>query len=80
MCTSFRLRATDGSVVVGRTMEFPDALGANIVALPKGFVGYATTPSGPGRAWTSSRYPFWNPHPASTPDSWDPSPRAFSQR
>ncbi len=54
MCTSFRLQAVDGSVVVGRTMEFPDALGANIVALPRGFEGTTTSPAGPGRAWKSA--------------------------
>ena len=54
MCTSFRLGAGDGSVVVGRTMEFPDAMGANIVALPVGFTATASAPSGPGGAWTAT--------------------------
>ena len=36
MCTSFRLGTNDGGVVVGRTMEFPDLMGAKITAVPRG--------------------------------------------
>jgi choloylglycine hydrolase len=36
MCTSFQLRATDGSVCVARTMEFPDMLGARLTVIPRG--------------------------------------------
>ena len=30
MCTSFRVTATDGAVVVGRTMEFPNAMATKL--------------------------------------------------
>ena len=39
MCTTFRLTAGDGTVVIGRTMEFPNLMGATITALPVGYHG-----------------------------------------
>jgi choloylglycine hydrolase len=54
MCTSFRLTATDGTVVVGRTMEFPNAMGAKATVLPRGYRGAATVPDGGGMRWTST--------------------------
>ena len=53
MCTSFRLKAQDSSVVVGRTMEFPNLMEAKITVLPRGFAGAGIAPSGTGRTWTS---------------------------
>ncbi len=54
MCTNFRLKAQDSSVVVGRTMEFPYLMGAMITVLPRGFSSTLTAPTGTGRTWTSS--------------------------
>ncbi len=54
MCTSFRVKATDGSVVVGRTMEFPNAMGTKITVLPRGYAGAGIGVDGPGRTWTST--------------------------
>lgn len=51
MCTSFRLKAQDSSVVIGRTMEFPNLMGARITVLPRGYVGASVAPSGTGRTW-----------------------------
>ena len=41
MCTNFRISATDGTVVVGRTMEFPNDMGTRITVLPVGYRGRA---------------------------------------
>jgi choloylglycine hydrolase len=54
MCTSFRVIATDGTVVVGRTMEFPNALAARLAVLPRGYQGTGTGQHGDGMKWTSS--------------------------
>lgn len=53
MCTSFQLRADDGCVCVGRTMEFPDMLGARLTALPRGLQLTSTAPTGAGVTWTT---------------------------
>ena len=53
MCTTFRLKAHDSSVVVGRTMEFPHLMGAKITVLPQGFAGAGIAPSGMGKTWTA---------------------------
>lgn len=53
MCTSFQLRATDGSVCVARTMEFPDMLGARLTVLSRGLQLSSTAPGGTGVRWTS---------------------------
>jgi choloylglycine hydrolase len=54
MCTSFQLRAVDGSVCVARTMEFPDMLGARLTVLPRGLRLTSTAPDGDGVMWTST--------------------------
>ena len=54
MCTSFRLKATDGTVVVGRTMEFPNTMGTKVTVLPRGYQGTGTGEDGPGATWTST--------------------------
>ena len=53
MCTSFRIKATDGAVVVGRTMEFPNAMATKVTVLPRGYLGTGTGKEAPGKAWTS---------------------------
>lgn len=55
MCTSFRIAATDGSIVVGRTMEFPNALGAKVTVLPRDHRGAGTgiDGAGTGKAWVA---------------------------
>jgi choloylglycine hydrolase len=54
MCTSFRLTATDGTVVVGRTMEFPNAMETKITVLPRRYEGTGIGKDGDGMKWTSS--------------------------
>lgn len=53
MCTSFRLTAQDGSVVVARSMEFPDMLGAQLTAIPRESTFSSHTPEGTGASWTT---------------------------
>lgn len=53
MCTSFRVTATDGAVVVGRTMEFPNLMGARLVVTPRETTGTSVAPDGPGKTWTA---------------------------
>jgi len=53
VCTTFRLKAQDSSVVVGRTMEFPHLMGAKITVLPQGFAGEGIAPAGTGKTWTA---------------------------
>lgn len=44
MCTSFRISATDGTVVVGRTMEFPTDMATKVTVLPVGFTATSVAP------------------------------------
>lgn len=53
MCTTFQLRASDGSIAVGRTMEFPDMLGAKLTAIPRGAAFTSESPAGDGVSWTA---------------------------
>ncbi|MET0862298.1 MAG: linear amide C-N hydrolase [Microbacterium sp.] len=53
MCTSFQLKAVDGSVCVARTMEFPDMLGAKLTVIPRGLSLHSSAPEGTGLAWTT---------------------------
>ncbi|MDH6422740.1 linear amide C-N hydrolase [Aurantimicrobium minutum] len=53
MCTNFKLTAQDNSVVVARSMEFPDMLGAMVTAIPRGVTYASASPSGAGATWTS---------------------------
>jgi choloylglycine hydrolase len=58
MCTNFKMRrAGDGSVVVGRSMEFPPLLPWSLAVLPAGYQGSGTTPAGehPSKSWTSTQ-------------------------
>ena len=54
MCTTFRLRARDDAVIVGRTMEFAADLGWRLLVVPRGTAFTGTAPDGAaGRAWTA---------------------------
>src|ERR1700734_4347175 len=53
MCTSFRVTATDGAVVVGRTMEFPNAMATKLTVLPRAYRGTGIGKHGSGMKWTS---------------------------
>jgi choloylglycine hydrolase len=52
MCTCFRVKAVDGSVVVGRTMEFGIDLQSKVTVFPRGYKFQGTGPNNkPGLAW-----------------------------
>nr|WKF61820.1 Choloylglycine hydrolase [Paraburkholderia busanensis] len=54
MCTDFLLKAADGSVVNGRSMEFGAALHSRILVVGRGTPMHSTTPTlSPGLHWTS---------------------------
>ncbi len=57
MCTNFKNKtAKDGSVVVGRTMEFPPMLPWCLAALPADYEGVGSVPPGskdPSKTWTA---------------------------
>lgn len=55
-CTSFMIKASDGSPVYGRTMEFGFQLSSEMIVIPRQFALTATGPDGKvggGMAWTS---------------------------
>lgn len=57
MCTNFKMKqASDGSVVVGRSMEFPPLIPWSLSVLPSGFKGTGMTPAGEhkSKSWTAS--------------------------
>lgn len=58
MCTNFKCKqAKDGTVVVGRTEEFPLEMPWNLGLLPVGYKGQGVAPAGSkakGREWTST--------------------------
>lgn len=55
MCTSFRLKADDGTVVVGRTMEFAAELSSQLLAVPAGTAFTGLAPEGAeGASWTTT--------------------------
>jgi choloylglycine hydrolase len=51
-CTGIRLKAADGGVATGRTLEFGFVIPTDIVAIPRGQVFASKTKIGPGLAWT----------------------------
>lgn len=53
VCTTFQLRAADGTICVGRTMEFPDMLGARLTAIPRGLELTSASPTGDGHRWST---------------------------
>lgn len=52
-CTGIRLKAADGSVVSGRTLEFGFFIPTDIVAIPRGNKFASDTPLGIGKTWTA---------------------------
>lgn len=53
-CTEARLKAGDGSVVVGRSMEFAQTINSDVVVQPRGQEWVSTLPDGrEGMKWTS---------------------------
>lgn len=55
MCTSFRLKADDGAVVIGRTMEFAIDLSSALLAVPVGTTFTGLAPEGSeGATWTTT--------------------------
>jgi len=56
MCTNFKMKqAKDGSVVVGRSMEFPDMIPWSLAVVPAGTTGKGSTPEAgqQSRTWTT---------------------------
>jgi choloylglycine hydrolase len=54
VCTSFQVRADDGTIVVGRTMEFPNDMGTRVTVLPIGFEGTGIgVDDRPGKRWVA---------------------------
>jgi choloylglycine hydrolase len=55
VCTNFKVKtAKDGSVVVGRSMEFPMGVPTALAVLPGDFAGQATAPEGQhAKSWTA---------------------------
>lgn len=56
MCFNFKTKtAKDGTVVVGRSLEFPTAMPTALAALPSDNAGTASVPAGaaPGMSWTA---------------------------
>lgn len=53
MCTGLKLRAKDGSIVHGRTLEFGIKLDISCAVVPRGYQFTGTTPEGKGISYTS---------------------------
>jgi choloylglycine hydrolase len=57
-CTDFQIKATDGTVVVGRSMEFAIELDSSVIAVPRSQKFASTVPDGKeGLKWVN-RYGF----------------------
>lgn len=56
MCTNFKVKpAKDGSIVVGRSMEFPVGVPTSLAILPSDYAGTAAAPAGKsGMTWTAT--------------------------
>lgn len=52
-CTGIRLKAADGSIVSGRTLEFGFFIPTDVVAIPRGYKFASDTPLGVGKTWTA---------------------------
>src|SRR4051812_42572501 len=50
-CTAFQLKAQDGTLVYGRSMEFGFALDSDVLAIPRGMSYTGTAPEGEGIKW-----------------------------
>lgn len=51
-CTGIRLKAKDGAIVHGRTLEFGIEVNTSAAVIPRGFAFTGTTPQGPGLKYT----------------------------
>jgi len=57
-CTTFRIRAQDGAILVGRSMELGMPLDSQVMVVPRGMAMSATRPDGkPGATWVA-KYGF----------------------
>jgi choloylglycine hydrolase len=54
MCTTLRVKASDGTVLVGRTMEYALPVNWEWRAVPRGVRQASTAPNGEGLAWVGS--------------------------
>lgn len=54
MCTTFRITAADGTVLVGRTMEYSLPVQWEWRAVPRGVRQVSTSPGGEGLTWVGS--------------------------
>jgi choloylglycine hydrolase len=54
MCTTLRIRASDGTVLIGRTMEYALPVNWEWRAVPRGVRQVSTAPDGDGLAWEGS--------------------------
>jgi choloylglycine hydrolase len=54
MCTSFRLTASDHTVVIGRTMEYGIVLPWDLLVVPRGTTVASAAPDGAGATWTGT--------------------------
>lgn len=52
-CTGIKLKAKDGSIVHGRTLEFGISIDPSIAVVPRGYKFTAMTDKGPGLVYTS---------------------------
>lgn len=57
-CTTFRINALDGAILIGRSMELAIPLASQVMVVPRGLAMSATKPDGkPGTAWIA-KYGF----------------------
>jgi choloylglycine hydrolase len=57
-CTGLQVKATDGSVVAARTLEFAIPLHSNVIVVPRGYPMVGALPDGKsGLKWTT-QYAF----------------------
>jgi choloylglycine hydrolase len=54
MCTSLRIRSSDGTVIVGRTMEYALEVNWELRAVPRGVTQSSSAPDGAGLTWTGT--------------------------
>jgi choloylglycine hydrolase len=69
-CTGIMLKATDGTIVRARTMEFGSALGSDIIIAPRGYHFAAAEGAPEGLQWTS-KYAFVATNPIGLPSAVD---------
>src|SRR5690348_4706995 len=57
-CTSFRIESNDGTVLVGRSMEFGMQLNSTLMVVPRGFRFVSPAPGGAERITWHAKYGF----------------------